>query len=126
MRSYAYADLIHCIRYMNKERRAGVTACGRYLDLLPKNLNHDVITCVSCLGFVPPECICSRIGGVPLPEDELLAGHDPLCTFVEGLTPVDERIYDKLRDCIQNETHNTERDDGGFCQACGYRFDSNR
>jgi hypothetical protein len=125
-----HAGIVHTFRHVNKERRAGLTSCGAHIEFRPENLGQDVPTCVRCIGYIPPLCDCSAISGIPisqwLPED-LLAGHDPQCSVVEGFECVEERLEDVVRECIRRGDHNQECDSDGFCQACGYQADdSNR
>jgi hypothetical protein len=111
---------------VNKERRAGLTSCGAYVEFRPENLGKDVPTCVHCVSYVPPPCICDQISGMKIADwktEELLAGHDPQCSVVEGFDAVEERIDDIVRSCIQRGTHNNECDADGFCQECGYQYD---
>jgi hypothetical protein len=121
---FGFDGLTHTFRHVNKERRAGLTGCGSYIEFRPENLGESVATCVPCVGYVPPPCICASISGIPIAEwrpEDLLAGHDPQCSVVEGFDAVEERIEDVVRECIRRGEHNHESDDDGFCHACGYQ-----
>ena len=121
MLTYVYG-LTHNFRHVNKEKRAGLTGCGKYVDLEREKLGDTPVTCIECLGYVPPRCICSVIGAAQIPDDELIAGHDSQCSAVEGFDAVEERIEDVVRECVRRGEHNMECDNDGFCQACGYQY----
>lgn len=116
-----HAGLLHSFRHMNKERRAGLTNCGMYVEFRPNALSEHAPTCVPCAGYIAPLCEC--------PKTELgprIVNHYPDCPVVEGFDAVDERIDDVVRRCVEQGTHNTQCGDYGFCLECGYHLDASR
>lgn len=113
-----HAGIVHTFHYMNKERRAGLTYCGMYVEFRPTTLLETAPTCVLCVGYIPPRCECPLYR-----KGVLIAGHRAYCPVVEGFDAVEERIEDVVRDCVNRGTHNAVCDADGFCQACGYQFD---
>lgn len=88
--------LVHEFSHLNRERRAGRTWCGHYVEFWPKDLVEDaVVTCLACI---------ARPGIVD--------------TFDNPIA-IQERWEDIVRNCGENR-HNLRRDALGNCVECGY------
>lgn len=118
--------LIHVLLLINKEKRAGRTACQQYVDTHPREiidaratLVHP--TCVRCLGAMDCDCDKVRVDIGGAPRSMLIDGHEPACNVVVGQDAIDERYEDIINNCTARGQHLQDVDDDGFCQACGYQ-----
>lgn len=43
-------ELVHQLSHINREKRAGRTWCGRYIEFWPNQLLDAPVTCLLCIG----------------------------------------------------------------------------
>lgn len=97
MTTWFNEGLVHGFSHINRERRAGRTFCGQYVEFWPKDLVEDcVVTCLGCVSQPRPR-----------PEE------------FDNPSAIQERWEDRVRECGENR-HNLERDKLGNCVHCGY------
>jgi len=111
--------VVHALTYVNKERRAGATACKNLVEFRPRHVEDRVVTCVRCLGEI--QCDCDKVRAkFALPWSRSV-GHELGCVSHWGRDMVDGRREDVVRRCRDAGSHYRSCDDDGYCNSCGYQ-----